>query len=431
MTSLEVKVDYLARVEGEGGIEINVTDGKIEDIKVRIFEPPRFFQGFLVGRKYDDVPDITARICGICPVSHMMASIQAIENAFDITPSQQTQELRTLLTLSQIIQSHVLHVYMLQLPDYLGYESVLAMASDYGTVVKRALRMKRIANDFTALIGGREIHPVTAVVNGFTRVPTKSELLETKASLLSIKEDALETVKLVSGLELPDFNPDTEHVALYDPDEYPFNGRRLRSTKGLDIDASQYRDYIKEKQVAHSNTLHSYVEGRGAFLVGPLARVNLNHERLSPDAKEAVQVAGWDLPCFNPFAGVLARAVEIVHSIDESVRIIDVIEPGAEPVGPVKIKAGTGSGFSEAPRGTLYHSYRFDSEGMVAKADIVAPTSHNLNNMEKDLWGFVPSVLGLSQEDATLKCEMVIRNYDPCISCSCHMVKLSIADKSS
>lgn len=431
MTSLEVKVDYLARVEGEGGIDIDVVDGKVEDVKVRIFEPPRFFQGFLVGRKYDDVPDIVARICGICPVSHMMASIQAIEDAFGISPSQQTRDLRTLLTLSQVIQSHVLHVYMLQLPDYLGYESVLAMAGDYGPAVKRALRMKRIANDFTALVGGREIHPVTPVVNGFTRIPSKAELLEIKSRLLSIKEDAVETVKLVASLELPSFNPDTEHVALYDPYEYPFNGRRLRSTKGLDIDASEYREYIKEKQVAHSNTLHSYVEGRGSFLVGPLARVNLNHERLSSDAKEAIQMARWRLPCFNPFAGMLARSIEIIHSIDESVRIIDQMDPKPEAAGPVKVKAGTGSGFSEAPRGTLYHSYRLDSEGVVVRADIVAPTSHNLHNMEKDLWEFVPSLLDLPKDEATLKCEMVIRNYDPCISCSCHMVKLSISGKPS
>ncbi len=420
MTSLEIKVDYLARVEGEGGIDVRVVDGRVEDIKVNIFEPPRFFQGFLVGRKFDDVPDITARICGICPVSHMMASIQAIEDALGVVPSPQVRDLRSLLTLSQFIQSHTLHIYMLQLPDYLGYESVIAMAGDYGPVVKRALRMKRVANDFTALIGGREIHPVTAVVGGFTRIPTREELLRIKSSLLSIKEDALETVKLVSTLQLPDFNPDTEHVALYDPEEYPVNGRRLRSTKGLDIDIEEYRTHIKERQVEHSNTLHSYIEGRGSFLVGPLARINLNHERLSPDAQEALHMTGLRLPCFNPFAGVLARAVEIVHAIDESVRIIDRLEPQPEPAASVVPKVGTGYGVSEAPRGVLYHSYRFDSEGMVSKADIVPPTAHNLSNMERDLWAFVPSVLSLTQEEATLRCEMVIRNYDPCISCSCH-----------
>lgn len=420
MTSLEVKVDYLARVEGEGGIDVKVVDGRVEDIKVNIFEPPRFFQGFLVGRKAEEVPDITARICGICPVSHIMASTQAIEDAFGVVPTRQTRDLRTLLTLSQIIQSHTLHVYMLQLPDYLGYESVIAMAADHGPAVVRALKMKRVANDFTALIGGREIHPVTSVLNGFTRVPTRAELVDTKTRLLSIKEDAFETVKLVTSLKLPDFVPDAEHVALYDPEEYPFNGRRLRSTRGLDIDISEYRRYFKERQVAHSNTLHSYIEGRGSFLVGPLARLNINHERLSADGQKALEMTGLKLPCFNPFAGMLARAVEIVHAIDESVRIIDQMEPKPEPVGAVVPKVGFGCGVSEAPRGVLYHSYRFDSEGAVSKADIVAPTSHNLFNMEKDLWAFVPQVLGLTQEEATLRCEMVIRNYDPCISCSCH-----------
>jgi len=420
MTSLDIKVDYLARVEGEGGIVVKVVDGAVQDIRVNIWEPPRFFQGFLVGRRYEDVPDITARICGICPVAHLMASTQAIEDAFGIVPSPQTARLRTLLTLSQYIQSHTLHIYMLQLPDYLGYESAIAMASEYGPVVKRALRMKKVGNDFTALIGGREIHPVTSVVNGFTRVPTKAELLEMRSKLTSIKEDALATVKLVSSLKLPDFEPDTEHVALYDPDSYPVNGRRLRSTKGLDIDVSEYRSHIKERQVAHSNTLHSYIEGRGSFLVGPLARLNLNHERLSEDAQKALASTELKLPCFNPFAGIVARAVEIVHAIDESVRIIDSLDPMPEPPGAVAPKAGTGYGVSEAPRGTLYHSYRFDSEGAVSKADIVAPTSHNLSNMEKDLWAFVPSTLHMTQQEAELKCEMVIRNYDPCISCSCH-----------
>lgn len=420
MTSLEVKVDYLARVEGEGGIAVKVVDGRVEDIRVNIFEPPRFFQGFLVGRRYEDVPDIVQRICGICPVSHLMASTQAIEDAFGVEPSPLVRDLRTLLTLSQYIQSHTLHVYMLQLPDYLGYESVIAMAADYGPVVKRALNMKKIGNDFTELIGGRAIHPVTSVVNGFTKVPAKAELLAMREKLLSIKEDALETVKLVSDLKLPEFNPDTEHVALYDTETYPVDGRRLRSTKGLDIEISAYRQHIKERQVEHSTTLHSYIEGRGSFLVGPLARLNLNHERLSGDAQKALAGTGLKLPCFNPFAGVVARAVEIVHAIDESVRIIDRLDPKPERPGPVVPRASAGYGVSEAPRGVLYHSYRFDVEGVVSKADIVAPTSHNLYNMEKDLWAFVPSVLGLTQEEATLRCEMVIRNYDPCISCSCH-----------
>ena len=420
MTSLEIKVDYIARVEGEGGIDVRVVDGRVEDIKVNVFEPPRFFQAFLIGRKFEEVPDITARICGICPVSHMMASIQAIEEAFGVVPTQQTRDLRKLLTLSQFIQSHTLHIYMLQLPDYLGHESVLSMVGDYGPAVKRALRMKKTANEFTALLGGREIHPVTPVVGGFTRVPTREELLRVSSSLLSIKEDALETVKLVGTLDIPDFTPDTEQVALYDPEEYPVNGRRLSSTKGLDIDIGDYRVHIKEQQVSHSNTLHSHIEGRGSFLVGPLARVNINHERLSRDAQEALHVVGLSLPNSNPFAGMMARAVEIVHAIDESVRVIDRLEPEPEPIVPIEPKAATGYGVSEAPRGTLYHSYRFDSDGIVTKADIVPPTAHNLSNMEKDLWAFVPSILGLTQEEATLRCEMVVRNYDPCISCSCH-----------
>ncbi|MBT9167342.1 MAG: NAD-reducing hydrogenase HoxS subunit beta [Syntrophomonadaceae bacterium] len=425
MSEKQIKVDYIARVEGGGALDIRISDGEILDLKLKIWEPPRFFQSFLVGRRFDEVPDMTARICGICPVSYMMTSIEAIEDAFGITVSQQTRDLRRLLALSQWIQSHTLHVYMLAAPDFLGYESVIAMVSDYPEVVKRALRMKKLGNDLTRVIGGREINPVNPVVKGFSRVSAKSELWGFIDRLKEGKEDALETVRLVSSLPIPDFNRKAEHLAVSHESEYGVNYGKLVSTGGLNISVKDYRKYIKERQVSHSNTLHSYIEGRDSFLVGPLARVNINFDQLTPDAQKAARESGISFPNFNPFVSIVARAIELVHSMDECLEIIERLDPKDEDV-RFEVKAGEGWAATEAPRGLLYHSYKINSEGIIEKADIVAPTSHNLYSMESDLWQFVPTVLDLPLEEATLKCEMIVRNYDPCISCSCHFLKLNI-----
>lgn len=423
----QIKVDYLARVEGEGALDIKIKDNEIESLQLRIFEPPRFFQGFLVGRKFDEVPGIVSRICGICPASHQITSIMALEDAMGIEASQQTRDLRKLLALSQYIQSHTLHVYMLAAPDFLGYESVLAMVPDYGPVVERALKLKRLGNDLTICVGGREVHPVTAVINGFTRVPSKKELEGFKERLLAAKEDVLETVKLVANFPIPDFVRECEHVALSDKDVYAINEGRLVSTEGLDIPAWQYRNHIKEKHEAHSSALHSYIVGRGSFMVGPLPRVNLNFNQLSPDAKKAARETGVEFPNFNPFYSALARAIELVDAVDQSIEIIDRLDPVEEDTS-FEIKGGQGFALTEAPRGTLYHSYTINDQGIVEEADIVSPTAHNVNNMEQDLWQFVPSVLDLPHDEATLKCEMVVRNYDPCISCSAHFLKLNIEE---
>jgi coenzyme F420-reducing hydrogenase alpha subunit len=421
----QIKVDYLARVEGEGALDIQVKDNEIQSLKLRIFEPPRFFQGFLVGRKFDEVPEIVSRICGICPVAHQTTAIMALEDAMGIKVSRQTKDLRKLLVLSQYIQSHTLHIYMLAAPDFLGYESVLAMVPDYTPVVTRALKLKRLGNDLTTCIGGREVHPVTAMVNGFTKVPTKEDLTGFKKKLLAAKEDALETVKLVNSFPIPDFIRECEHVALSEKNIYAINEGNLVSTIGMNISPWQYRNHIKEKQEAYSSALHSYVVGRDSFMVGPLPRVNINFDLLSADAKKAAAETGISFPNFNPFYSALARAIELVDAIDQSMEIIDKLDPKEEDTG-FEIKGGQGFALTEAPRGTLYHSYTINEQGIVEEADIVSPTAHNVNNMEQDLWEFVPRVLDLPHEEATLKCEMVIRNYDPCISCSTHFLKLDI-----
>ena len=425
-TERTVKVDYIARVEGEGALDIQVKGGEIEHLYLHIFEPPRFFQGFVVGRKYDEVQEIVSRICGICPVSHQITSMMAIEDAMGVKVSERTTKLRRLLALAQWIQSHVLHIYMLAAPDFLGAESVIALASTHPDAVKRALSLKRLGNDLTAAIGGREVHPVTPVVGGFTSVPKRDTMLALRERLVSAMDDGMATAELTSIFPVPDFSWDAEHVSLRGDGEYPVNRGRLVSNKGLSVTPREYRDFVKEKQVKQSNALHSYIQGRGSFMVGPVPRLNLNLDNLGSAGRAALKATGVDFPTRNPFHGAAARAVEVVQAIDDSIRLIDEIDWTGLDDRSHLVSRGQGYAFTEAPRGTLYHSYRVDREGIVEFGDIVTPTAHNLNNIEEDLKRLVPSLLDLSDADMTLRCEIAVRNYDPCISCSAHFLKLRV-----
>ena len=422
----EIKVDYIARVEGEGSLEIKIKGDQVEELVLNIFEPPRFFEAFLEGRKFYEVPDMVARICGICPVSHMMASVLAIEDAFDIEAANQTRQLRDLLAFSQWLSSHALHVYLLALPDYLGYESALALPEEYLPVVQRAFRLKKLGNDLTALNGGRAVHPVTVVVNGFTDVPTRSQLWAIRDRLKEAKEDTLSTVELVAGWELPDLVRDCEHIALTRPDHYAVNGGNLGSTRGLDLPPSQYRSHIVEHHVPPSHALRSYVNEQETYLVGPLARVNVNFDQLSPDAKEAAQATGIKFPNFNPFVSGLARAIEMVHAIDECISIIEERLDLAPVSRTLRVRAGEGFGISEAPRGLLWHHYNLDDDGIVEKAEIVSPTAQNSANIEANLQQFVAGMIDQPDDEIALKCEMLVRAYDPCISCSVHFLQVKI-----
>ncbi len=414
----KINVNYIARVEGRGALNIGISkDGKIEDLRFRIYEPPRFFEAFLIGRKLDEVMELTSRICGICPVAHQITALRAIENALGIEISEQTRDLRKLLAMSGIMQSHTLSMYFLSLPDLLGYESMIAMIKEHSNVVKRALKIKKLANDITEVIGGRAVHPVTAVINGFTNLPSRKKLDALMKRLKDAKKDALESIELFSKLEIPKFTRKCEHVAISNPKEYAINNGRLRSTEGLDITEEEYRDYIHEEQVPYSTALHSKIKNRDSFMVGPLPRLNINFGQLSTDAKEAASC--FNFPNFNPFVSHIARAIEIVNYIDESMEIIDRLSLKKEDRS-FKIKAGIGSAITEAPRGVLYHSYEIDKNGIVRKADIVPPTAHNAKNIENDMRKFIPTILDLSIDKITLKCEMLIRAYDPCISCSTH-----------
>ena len=431
ITRREIKVDYLARVEGEGALNIVTEDGAITHLELRIFEPPRFFEALLRGRSYLEAPDITARICGICPVAYQMSAVHAMEKIVGLTITPEIRALRRLYYCAEWIQSHALHVYLLHAPDFLGCDSAIAMAAkpELRPAVERGLRMKQIGNQLLAIIGGREVHPITPCVGGFYRAPARSELLALRDALQWGLDAAVETVAWTASLAWPDFVPDYEFVALSHPTEYPMNEGRVVSSKGLDIPVEQFERYFEEEHLAHTNALHAQRIGGGSYFVGPLARVNLNLDKLSPATQEALRQTGLAFPNDNPFASIVARSLELVHAFEEAIQLIDAYEPPRPSRLPVQPRAGEGGHITEAPRGMLYHRYRIDDDGLIQNARIWAPTSQNLKRMEDDLRAFVPQVLPLPLEQATWQCEQLIRNYDPCISCATHFLKMKIEQK--
>lgn len=421
-----VKVNYLARVEGEGAMYVKIKDNKVEDVKFKIFEPPRFFEAFLRGRKYYEAPDITARICGICPVAYQMSAVHAMEDALGVRVNGTLRELRRLLYCGEWIESHALHVYMLHAPDFLGYEDAIQMAKDYPDAVKQALKLKKIGNELVTLIGGREIHPINVRVGGFYKVPEKRDLGDIREKLKWAVDASIATVKLTAGLEFPDLEPDYEFVALRHESEYPYNEGRLVSNKGLNIAIREYDDYFTEEHVQHSNALQSSLRYGGAYFVGPLARYSLNFDKLTPLCQQTAKEAGLGTECRNPFKSIVVRAVETLYACEEALRIVDNYEKPDKPYVEVQPRTGTGYGCTEAPRGILYHRYRVDDRGVILDAKISPPTAQNQKSIENDLREFVSANVSLPEDKLTWKCEQAIRNYDPCISCATHFLKLRI-----
>jgi sulfhydrogenase subunit alpha len=426
MTNKTLKVDYLARVEGEGGLYVKVKDDRVTDVKLKIFEPPRFFEAFLRGRHYTEPPDITARICGICPVAYQMSSAHALEQVCGVTVDGPLRELRRLLYCGEWIESHVLHLFMLHAPDFLGYPDAIQMAADYPDLVNMGLRLKKHGNDIVTLLGGREIHPINVRVGGFYKVPTRHELHSLLDDLYWCSEAAEETVRFCAGLEFPPFEQDYEFVALRHPDEYPLCEGRLVSNKGLDIDISEFNDHFVEVHVAHSTSLHARLKLRDNYHVGPLARYNLNFDQLPLRVQKLAGELGLEPPLLNPFKSIAVRGLETLFAVDEAIRLIEDYQMPPQPAVAVQPRAGTGHGCSEAPRGILYHQYTLDDEGIIQHAQIVPPTSQNQKTIENDLWHFVEEAIDLPEDRLQHHCEQAIRNYDPCISCSCHFLKLEI-----
>ncbi len=425
MKSRTVKVDYLARVEGEGSLLVKISGEKVSDVRFKIFEPPRFFEAFLRGRDFTEAPDITARICGICPIAYQMSSCHAMERACGVTVEGQLRELRRLIYCGEWIESHALHVFMLHAPDFLGFQDAIQMASEYGEVVQRGLKIKKAGNDVVTVVGGREIHPVNVKVGGFYRVPSVQELSTLIEPLAWARDAAIETVKLVAGFRFPDFERDYEFVSLRHPSEYPFNEGRLVSNRGLDVPIEAYETHFTEEHVEHSNALQSVHRDLGPYFVGPLARFNLNFDRLSPIAQKAAEDVGLAPTCTNPFKSIIVRAVELVYACDEALRIIANYSPPAESSVRVTPKEGTGHGCTEAPRGICYHRYKIDEAGIIKDAKIVPPTSQNQKTIENDLREYVSRHLEIPHDDLTWQCEQAVRNYDPCISCATHSLKLT------
>lgn len=420
-----IHVDYLARVEGEGALYIKTKENTVEDVKLKIFEPPRFFEALLRGRELFDAPDITARICGICPIAYEMSAVYAMENAVGATLPEYMHQLRRLLYCGEWIESHSLHVYMLHAPDFLGYLDATQMAKDHPDVIKRGLRIKKAGNEIVRVVGGREIHPINIKVGGFYQLPKKSDLLELGETLKKARDEAIQAVLWFSKFDFPLLEKHYECVSLSHPNEYPMARGSVSSTSGLNIKVEDYDSHFEESHVPHSTALHSKIKGKGSYLVGPIARYNLHREKLSPLVKEVIKNIAFEEKCINPFRSIIVRSLEILYAFDEAVRIIEnYTEEKEAPHVKIPKRSSIGYAVTEAPRGLLYHRYKLNDKGIIEDAKIVPPTSQNQKTIEEDLFDFVSRNINMSDEDLKWKCEQAIRNYDPCISCSAHFLKL-------
>lgn len=427
MANKTIEVDLLARVEGEGAFKVVVEDGRVVGTEFRIFEPPRFFEALLRGRHFSEAPDITARICGICPVAYQMSSVQAMELAFGVVVDDRLRALRRLLYCGEWVESHVLHVAMLHAPDFLGLDGAFQMAAaGHGDAVRMALELKKAGNAIITFLGGREIHPINVRVGGFYKVPDKRDFAALRETLLRARDLAGQLVDWTASFDFPDKERDYTFVSLRHDSAYPMNDGRIVSNRGLDIAVSGFNDHFREEHVSHSNALHGYMSDGGAYLCGPLARYNLNHDRLSELALDAARRAGLGATCRNPFQSVIVRAVETLYALDEALRIIDSYERPDEPAAAVKPHASEGMAATEAPRGLLFHRYRVEADGAIAEAQIVPPTSQNQATIEADLASFIGDLLDRPADEIRNLCEQTIRNYDPCISCATHFLKLDI-----
>jgi coenzyme F420-reducing hydrogenase alpha subunit len=424
--SRTIKVDALARVEGEGALYVRVKDDIIQDVKFRIFEPPRFFEAFLQGRLYSDAPDVTARICGICPIAYMMGASHAMEDALGVQVTGPLRDLRRLIYCGEWIESHVLHTYLLHAPDFLGYEDSIRLSKDYPGVVEKALQLKKLGNQIIEVVGGRAIHPVNLKVGGFYRAPRKSEVQTLIEPLQWAIEASLDTVKLFAGFNFPDYEYDYTCVSLQHSDEYAITEGRVVSNRGLDIAIGEFLDHFDEEHIAYSNALHGRLNGEESYLVGPIARYNNNYDQLTDLCKQAAGEAGLGPVCRNPFQSILVRAVETLYACEEALRIARSYEEPDQSCVEVTARAGEGHGCTEAPRGICYHRYRLDDEARILEATIIPPTSQNQKQIERDLWGVVEKNLNLSEDQLKWRCEQTIRNYDPCISCATHFLKLTV-----
>jgi coenzyme F420-reducing hydrogenase alpha subunit len=426
MSNVKIDVHHITRVEGHGNIVVDVENGTLKQCELQIVETPRFFEAMLRGRPYDESSHITSRICGICAVGHATASLRATENALGVVPTYQTHLLRRLNMHGEILDSHILHAYMLVAPDFLGVGSVIPLAKAAPDVVMRALRMKKLAGDICKVVSGRHTHPIAMTVGGFTHYPSRQELLALRERIVNIRPDVEATVELFASLKFPDFERDTEYIALHKDDEYCFIDGVIASTDGGTWPIEDYRSVTNEQIVRHSSAKHTHNQ-RDSYMVGALARFNVNYRQLNPKAMSAAMAMNLYPKVINPFLNTAAQVVEIVHCFEDAILIIDELLKGGvrlEEPAPLGRTSGNGTGACEVPRGTLFHNYVID-EGRVSGANCIIPTGQNLANVEADMRALVPQILDQTQEQITLALEMLVRAYDPCISCSTHLLDVS------
>lgn len=430
--TITIGVNHITRVEGHGNIKVDVQNGEVKECKLEIVEAPRFFEAMLEGRHYTEAAVITSRICGICSVGHQLASVRATEDAFGIELSKQNHQLKTLLDMGQYFESHVLHIYFLAVPDFVGAPSVFPLIATHKDVVLSALKLKKLGHDIGDMVAGRLVHPISMIPGGFTMMPTVKKLEEIQARILDAKEELKEGVKLISQLKLPDFQRETEYISLYKKGEYAFIDGNIYSSDKGEISYKDYRKVTNEYLVPHSTAKRTRFS-RNSYMVGALARFNNNYEYLSDSAKEAAENLGLKQGCYNPYMNTIAQMVELFHIVDNSNSIIeDMLNKGIQNETPVvpELKKCTGVGAVEVPRGILFHEYTYDDKGFITKANCIIPTGQNLQNIEDDMNDIVPAALKTrTKEELTLDLEMLVRAYDPCISCSCHLLDVEFVNE--
>ena len=422
-----IQVPILTRVEGEGGVTIRLRDGAIENVELNIYEPPRLFEALLRGRPLEDTPDITARICGICPVAYQMSSVHALEAALGVQITPSIRRLRRLLYCGEWIESHALHIHLLHAPDFFGAASGIELARRFPDEIKRGLQLKKFGNRLLEVLGGRAIHPINVTVGGFHRFPNRDDM----ASLIPHFEwgvqAATEVTRWVAGFPFPDFEQPYEFVSLSHPDDYPMNEGDIISSTGLRITVSEYDRHFVEEHVAHSTALHAVRRNqRTPYFLGPLARVNLNRGRLSPTAQRLADEVGLPPHCCNPFQSIIARGLELIHAYEEALTILRDYDPSGPPHIAYQPKESSGCAATEAPRGLLFHEYRVDAAGKIVSGRIIPPTSQNQKQIERDVTDYLTGRMqaGASRDELAIDCERLVRTYDPCISCSTHFLKV-------
>ena len=425
MSSVNIKVHHVTRVEGHGNILVNATDGKLEEVRWEVPESPRLFEAMFRGRHYNDVQHIASRICGICSIAHSTASLHASEAALGVQVSEQTRILRKLLFNAEVLESHVLHAYCLAAPDFLGVGSVIPLIDTHKEVVVRAMKLKRLAYHMADLLAGRKTHPISCIVGGFAVLPDLEKLAAVRDAFIDALDDFDATVELFKTITVPDFERETEYIALKDPNEYAFISGDIASSDAGIVSIDEYRSVTNEFCVPHSTAKYTKNK-REAYQVGALARFNLNHEQLLPRAKEAAAELKLKAPCHNPFMITIAQVVEVVHAAEDIIQLIGrLLTAGLqEEPGISEIRAGRGVGAVEAPRGILFHEYAYDEHGILTDANCVIPTNQNHNNIQRDMEALVPTILDRPEDEIRLMLEMLVRAYDPCISCSTHLLQV-------